>query len=86
MSSSDNKLCLDNIDGLFPIRAFFGTCVAEPKTRVELRMLKASASIRLAPEWAEQLNDEDKCQVWAAQVKNNFELTDGEVEYVFEEL
>ncbi|KAJ2411780.1 hypothetical protein GGF41_006276, partial [Coemansia sp. RSA 2531] len=51
-----------------------------------MRMLKASAFIRSAPEWAEQLSDESKRQEWATEVKDTLKLTDREVEYVFREL
>ncbi|KAJ2876040.1 hypothetical protein GGH93_001068 [Coemansia aciculifera] len=85
-SSNDKKLCLDKISRLNTNRALFGTHTTEPKTRVELRMLKASAFIRSAPRWADQLNDEEKCQEWTTQVKDTFNLADKEVEYVFEEL
>ncbi|KAJ2872878.1 hypothetical protein H4R27_006627, partial [Coemansia aciculifera] len=85
-SPNGNKLCLDKISRLYPIRAFFGTRIVELKTRVELRMLKASAFIRSTPEWAAQLNDEEKCREWTTQVKDTFNLADKEVEYVFEEL
>ncbi|KAJ2035247.1 hypothetical protein H4S04_008996, partial [Coemansia sp. S16] len=56
------------------------------KTRGELRMIKASASIRSAPEWAEQLRDKTKREEWTTHVKETFALTDKEIEYVFEEL
>ncbi|KAJ2062775.1 hypothetical protein GGI17_002163 [Coemansia sp. S146] len=85
-SSNDNKLCLDKISHLYPVRAFFGTRIVELKTRVELRMLKASAFIRSTPEWAAQLNDEEKFREWTTQVKDTFNLADKEIEYVFEEL
>ncbi|KAJ2861084.1 hypothetical protein GGH94_005121 [Coemansia aciculifera] len=55
------------------------------KTRGELRMIKASASIHSAPEWADQLNDEEKRKEWAAHVKETLALADKEIEYVFEE-
>ncbi|KAJ2056276.1 hypothetical protein GGI08_003897, partial [Coemansia sp. S2] len=85
-SFNDNKLCLDKISGLYPVRAFYGTRIVELKTRVELRMLKASAFIRSTPEWADQVNDEEKRLEWTTQVKETFNLADKEVEYVFNEL
>ncbi|KAJ2054654.1 hypothetical protein GGI08_004482 [Coemansia sp. S2] len=84
--SSSNKLCLDKISCLNPNKVYFGTHKAEPKTRVEMRMLKASAFIRSVPEWSEQLNNEERRQEWTTQVKDTFNLADEEVEYVFEEL
>ncbi|KAJ2862634.1 hypothetical protein GGH94_004151 [Coemansia aciculifera] len=86
MSSSNDKLCLDKISHLYPTKALYEAHTVEPKTRVELRMLKASAFIRSTPEWDDQLNNEDKCQEWTTQVKDTFNLADEEVEYVFEEL
>ncbi|KAJ2117322.1 hypothetical protein IW146_000849 [Coemansia sp. RSA 922] len=85
-SSNDNKLCLDKVSRLYYTKALYETHRAEPKTRVELRMLKASAFIRSTPEWANQVNDEEKRQEWTTQVKDTFSLADEEVEYVFEEL
>ncbi|KAJ2040104.1 hypothetical protein GGI03_002681 [Coemansia sp. RSA 2337] len=85
-SSNDNKLCLDEINDLYPVRAFYRTRIVELKTRVELRMIKASAFIRSTPEWADHVNDEEKHQEWTTQVKDTFNLADKEVEYVFEEL
>ncbi|KAJ2733549.1 hypothetical protein IW152_003015 [Coemansia sp. BCRC 34962] len=84
--SNDDKLCLKDLSGLYPVRAFFGTRIAKPKTRVELRMLKASAFIRSTPEWDNQLKNRAKCQDWTTYVKDTFGLADEEVEYVFEEL
>ncbi|KAJ2073585.1 hypothetical protein GGI09_008915, partial [Coemansia sp. S100] len=84
--SSSNKLCLDKISRWNPNKVYFGTHKAEPKTRVEMRMLKASAFIRSVPEWSEQLNNEEKRQEWTTQVKDTFNLADEEVEYIFEEL
>ncbi|KAJ2816396.1 hypothetical protein FBU31_006592 [Coemansia sp. 'formosensis'] len=49
-------------------------------------MIKASAFIRSTPEWADKLNDEEKCLGWTTQVNETFKLVDKEVEYVFEEL
>ncbi|KAJ2057814.1 hypothetical protein GGI17_005429 [Coemansia sp. S146] len=86
LSSNDNKLCLDKISHLYSNKALYEVHAVDPKTRVELCMLKASAFIRSAPEWADQLNDEEKCQEWTTQVKDTFNLTDKEIEYVFEEL
>ncbi|KAJ2795110.1 hypothetical protein H4S07_006569, partial [Coemansia furcata] len=83
---SNNSLCLDDIEDLYTSGAYFETETVDPKTRVELRMLKASASIRSTPEWTRQLDDESKRQEWVTQVKDTFELVDKEVEYVFEEL
>ncbi|KAJ2070572.1 hypothetical protein GGH13_003933 [Coemansia sp. S155-1] len=71
---------------MFPTNALYETYCFLPKTRVEMRMLKASAFIRSAPEWAEQLSDESKRQEWATEVKDTLKLTDREVEYVFREL
>ncbi|KAJ2058274.1 hypothetical protein GGI17_005142 [Coemansia sp. S146] len=85
-SSNDNKLCLDKICHLYPTKALYEAHTVEPKTRVEMRMLKASAFIRSTPEWAAQLNDEEKCREWTTQVKDTFNLADKEIEYVFEEL
>ncbi|KAJ2060050.1 hypothetical protein GGI17_003986 [Coemansia sp. S146] len=85
-SPKDNKLCLDKISHLYSNKALYEAHAVEPKTRVELCMLKASAFIRSAPEWADQLNDEEKCQEWTTQVKDTFNLTDKVVEYVFKEL
>ncbi|KAJ2881671.1 hypothetical protein H4R27_003940 [Coemansia aciculifera] len=85
MSFSD-KVCLKDIEGLYAKGAYFETYAVEPKTRVELRMIKASAFIRSSPEWSEQLNDENKRQEWAAQVKDTYKLIDKDVEYIFEEL
>ncbi|KAJ2877163.1 hypothetical protein GGH93_000192 [Coemansia aciculifera] len=90
MSSSDefciDKLCIDEINQMFPTKALYETHYFQPKTRVEMRMIKASALIRSAPEWAEQLNDESKRQEWTTQVKDDLKLTDMEVVYVFREL
>ncbi|KAJ2098195.1 hypothetical protein GGI03_005492, partial [Coemansia sp. RSA 2337] len=58
--SSSNKVCLDSIKSLYDKGAYFETYTVKPKTRVELRMIKASAFIRSTPEWSEQLNDENK--------------------------
>ncbi|KAJ2880750.1 hypothetical protein H4R27_004530 [Coemansia aciculifera] len=85
-SPNGNKLCLDKISRLYPNKALYETHTVGPKTRVELRMLKASAFIRSTHEWANQLNDEEKRQEWTTQVKDTFNLADKEVEYVFEEL
>ncbi|KAJ2060532.1 hypothetical protein GGI08_003023 [Coemansia sp. S2] len=84
--SSSNKVCLDSIKSLYDKGAYFETYTVKPKTRVELRMIKASAFIRSTPEWSEQLNDENKRQEWAAQVKDAFKLIDKDVEYIFKEL
>ncbi|KAJ2745105.1 hypothetical protein GGI20_002438 [Coemansia sp. BCRC 34301] len=70
----------------FPTKALHEEYFVAPKIRVELRMLRASASIRSEPKWDEQLDGEDKRQEWATRVKGSFELTDREVDYVFEEL
>ncbi|KAJ2245007.1 hypothetical protein GGI13_006006, partial [Coemansia sp. RSA 455] len=86
MSSSNDKLCLDKISRLYPNKALYEFHTVEAKTRVEMRMIKASAFIRSTPEWADQLNDEEKRQEWTTQVKDTFNLVDKEVEYVFEEL
>ncbi|KAJ2833317.1 hypothetical protein GGI24_000899 [Coemansia furcata] len=83
---SNNKLCLDDIEDLYTSGAYFETETVDPKTRVELRILKASAFIRSTSEWVKQLDEESKRQEWATQVKDNFELVDKEVECVFEEL
>ncbi|KAJ2826948.1 hypothetical protein GGI24_002779 [Coemansia furcata] len=85
-SSNDNKLCLGKISRLYPIRAFYETHSVKPKTRVELHMLKASAYIRSTPEWADKLNDAEKCLGWTIQVKDTFGLANEHVEYIFEEL
>ncbi|KAJ2834302.1 hypothetical protein GGI24_000452 [Coemansia furcata] len=74
------------IGRLFSTKALYEAHRIEPKTLVELRMIKASAFIRSTPEWAEQLNDEEKCLEWTTQVMGTFNLTDKEVEYVFDEL
>ncbi|KAJ1821635.1 hypothetical protein LPJ60_002499 [Coemansia sp. RSA 2675] len=84
--SNEDTLCLEDLNNLYPVRAFFGTRIAKPKTRVELRMLKASAFIRSTPEWNSQLNDEVKCHEWTTQVKDTHDLADEEIKYVFEEL
>ncbi|KAJ2064579.1 hypothetical protein GGI17_000906 [Coemansia sp. S146] len=90
MSSSDelciDELCIDEINQMFPTKALYETHYFQPKTRVEMRMIKASALIRSAPKWAEQLNDESKRQEWTTQVKDDLKLTDMEVVYVFREL
>ncbi|KAJ2696795.1 hypothetical protein H4218_004376 [Coemansia sp. IMI 209128] len=83
---TDNKLFIDQVGRLFSFGAIFETYTTKPKTRVEMRMLRASAFIRSTPEWSSQLNDKAKCQKWIAQVKDTFNLTDKEVAYVFEEL
>ncbi|KAJ2687612.1 hypothetical protein IWW39_002794 [Coemansia spiralis] len=83
---TDNKLFIDRVGRLFSFGAIFETYTTKSKTRVELRMLKASAFIRSTPEWNNQLNDKAKCQEWTTQVKDTFNLTDKEVAYVFEEL
>ncbi|KAJ2018222.1 hypothetical protein GGI14_002448 [Coemansia sp. S680] len=80
------KLCLDNIRGLYTKGTFYGTKVAQPKSRLEMRMIEASAFIRSTPNWAEILHDEDKCKEWTAQVKDTLKLTDKEVDCVFAEL
>ncbi|KAJ2060356.1 hypothetical protein GGI17_003805 [Coemansia sp. S146] len=85
-SSNDNKLCLDNIGHLYPTKALYEAHTVEPKTHVEMRMLKASAFIRSTHKWTNQLNDEERRQEWTTQVKDTFNLADKEVEYVFEEL
>ncbi|KAJ2017075.1 hypothetical protein GGI08_003946 [Coemansia sp. S2] len=85
-SSNDNKLCLDKISRLYPNKALYEFHTVEAKTRVEMRMIKASAFIRSTPEWADQLNDEEKRQEWTTQVKDTFNMADEEVEYIFEEL
>ncbi|KAJ2736924.1 hypothetical protein IW152_000435 [Coemansia sp. BCRC 34962] len=84
--SSSNKVCFDSISGLYTKGAFFQTHTLKPKTRVEMRMIKASAFIRSTPEWSEHLSDKSKRQEWASHVKDAFNLIDKEVEYVFEEL
>ncbi|KAJ2814218.1 hypothetical protein H4S07_000016 [Coemansia furcata] len=84
--STAQKLCLDDIRHLYTRGSFYETHVAKPKTRVEMRMIEASALIRSEPKWAEQLHDEEIRQEWTAQVKETLNLTDKEVEYVFEEL
>ncbi|KAJ2831222.1 hypothetical protein GGI24_001644 [Coemansia furcata] len=86
MSFFNDKLSLNKINQLFPTKALYEAHSVEPKTRVELRMIKASALIRSTPDWADKLNDEEKCQEWTTQAKDAFNLTDKEVEYVFEEL
>ncbi|KAJ2826129.1 hypothetical protein GGI24_002982, partial [Coemansia furcata] len=86
MSSSNNKLRLDKISGMFSTKALYEAHSVKPKTRVELRMIKASAFIRSTSEWANELNNEEKCQEWTTQVKDTFNVVDEEVEYVFEEL
>ncbi|KAJ2812552.1 hypothetical protein FBU31_007576, partial [Coemansia sp. 'formosensis'] len=84
--ASSNKVSLDSIGGFYDKGAYFENNPLKPKTRVEMRMIKASAFIRSTPEWAEQLSDEGKRQEWVTQVKDTFKLIDKEVEYVFEEL
>ncbi|KAJ2110985.1 hypothetical protein IW146_005670 [Coemansia sp. RSA 922] len=58
----------------------------EPKTQVELRMIRASAAIRFAPDWVEQLHSDSKRKEWAVQVKKAFGVNSREVKYIFEEL
>ncbi|KAJ1825254.1 hypothetical protein LPJ60_000095 [Coemansia sp. RSA 2675] len=84
--SSSAKICLDSISGLYAKGAFFHTHKFKAKTRVEMRMIKASAFICSTPEWHEHLSDENKRQEWASHVKDTFNLLDKEVDYVFEEL
>ncbi|KAJ2464356.1 hypothetical protein GGI02_005010, partial [Coemansia sp. RSA 2322] len=75
------------------IRSFYGNKKTlleaykpEPKTRVELRMNKASAAIRSSPDWASNVHDEATRQEWTAQAKARFSLLDKEVQYVLMEL
>ncbi|KAJ2871989.1 hypothetical protein GGH93_004396, partial [Coemansia aciculifera] len=58
----------------------------EPKTQVELRMIRASAAIRFTPDWVEKLHSDSKRKEWTVQVKKAFGLNKREVEYVFNEL
>ncbi|KAJ2800377.1 hypothetical protein H4S07_005192, partial [Coemansia furcata] len=74
------------IGRLFSTKALYEAHSVEPKTLVELRMIKASAFIRSTPKWADQLSDKEKCLEWTTQVKDTLNLVDEEVEYVFEEL
>ncbi|KAJ2642428.1 hypothetical protein GGF44_001671, partial [Coemansia sp. RSA 1694] len=80
------KLNLNAMRNLYYYGALYNSYGVLPKTRVELRMIKASAFIRSTPGWAEQLYDEEKCDEWATQVRESFKLTDKEVDCVFEEL
>ncbi|KAJ2827305.1 hypothetical protein FBU31_003202, partial [Coemansia sp. 'formosensis'] len=74
------------IGRLFSTKALYETYILEPKTRVEMRMIKASAFIRSTPDWADKLNDKEKCLEWKTQVKDTFKLDYEEAEYVFDEL
>ncbi|KAJ2834301.1 hypothetical protein GGI24_000451 [Coemansia furcata] len=87
MSSFDEyTFYFNDISRMFSDKALYETYILEPKTRVEMRMIKASTFIRSTPEWADRLNDEEKCLEWTTQVMGTFNLTDKEVEYVFDEL
>ncbi|KAJ2880662.1 hypothetical protein H4R27_004581 [Coemansia aciculifera] len=55
----------------------------QPKTQVELRMIRASAAIRFTPDWVEKLHSDSKRKEWTVQVKKAFGLNKREVEYVF---
>ncbi|KAJ2810560.1 hypothetical protein H4S07_002601, partial [Coemansia furcata] len=85
-SFNKNILSVGLISRLFSTKALYETYILESKTRVEMRMIKASAFIRSTSDWADQLNDEEKCLEWKTQVKDTFNLTYSEVRYVFEEL
>ncbi|KAJ2685611.1 hypothetical protein IWW39_004160 [Coemansia spiralis] len=74
--------CLTHSDGYSTI----GPYDPEPKTRVELCMIRASAAIRSTSDWVEQLHSDSKCSEWAAQVKKAFGLNRRETKYVFDEL
>ncbi|KAJ2470983.1 hypothetical protein GGI02_002567, partial [Coemansia sp. RSA 2322] len=84
--SLNQALSLDAIKALYSNGMLFEGCPAEKKTRMELRMIKLSASIRPEPNWTSQINDDIMRQEWAARAKNDFNLTDKHVEYVFTEL
>ncbi|KAJ2872933.1 hypothetical protein H4R27_006623, partial [Coemansia aciculifera] len=84
--STFRKYYLKDVCRLYFKGALYDTYEAQPKTRVEMRLIEASALIRSSPNWADQLRDEDKCEEWIIQVKDAFKLTDREVDYVFSEL
>ncbi|KAJ2030800.1 hypothetical protein H4S03_006897 [Coemansia sp. S3946] len=84
--SRSKQVRLAEFHSLFLAGAMFVANEVPHKTRGELRMIKASASIRSAPEWAEQLRDKTKREEWTTHAKETFALTDKEIEYVFEEL
>ncbi|KAJ1820403.1 hypothetical protein LPJ60_003233 [Coemansia sp. RSA 2675] len=84
--STVQKLCLDDIHRLYTKGTLYNTYYSKAKTRVEMRIIEASALIRSAPTWTERLHSEEKREEWAAQVKESLKLTDKEVEYVFTEL
>ncbi|KAJ2745220.1 hypothetical protein GGI19_006524 [Coemansia pectinata] len=84
--STFRKYYLKDVCRLYFKGALYDTYEAQPKTRVEMRLIEASALIRSSPNWADQLRDEDKCEEWITQVKDAFKLTDKEVDYVFSEL
>ncbi|KAJ2692203.1 hypothetical protein H4218_006385, partial [Coemansia sp. IMI 209128] len=77
---------VDEISRISSIGALYETHFLAPKTRVEMRMIKASAFIRSTPEWNKQLDDKDKRQEWKAQIKDTFNLEYEEIEYVIDEL
>ncbi|KAJ1812964.1 hypothetical protein LPJ60_006444, partial [Coemansia sp. RSA 2675] len=77
---------VDEISRISSIGALYETHFLAPKTRVEMRMIKASAFIRATPEWNKQLDDKDKRQEWKAQIKDTFNLEYEEIEYVIDEL
>ncbi|KAJ2681511.1 hypothetical protein IWW39_006318, partial [Coemansia spiralis] len=85
-SSDDNLFYIDEINRISSIGALYETHFLAPKTRVEMRMIKASAFIRSTPEWNKQLDDKDKRQEWKAQIKDTFNLEYEEIEYVIDEL
>ncbi|KAJ2484779.1 hypothetical protein IWW37_006105 [Coemansia sp. RSA 2050] len=84
--STAQKLCLDNIHPLYTKGTVYNTYASKAKTRVEMRMIGASALIRLIPTWSEHLYNKERRKEWAALVKESLKLTDKEVEYVFAEL
>ncbi|KAJ2822453.1 hypothetical protein FBU31_004585, partial [Coemansia sp. 'formosensis'] len=72
-------LGFNDISRMFSTKALYEAYSVKPKTRVEMRMIKASAFIRSTPDWADKLNDEEKCLEWKTQVKDTFNLTYSEV-------
>ncbi|KAJ2891620.1 hypothetical protein IWW38_003542, partial [Coemansia aciculifera] len=79
-------LDLKDIAHLYSRGTLYNTCHARPKTRVEMRIIEASAMIRSAPEWSEQLRDNSKRQEWTDKLKATYKLTDKNIESVFDVL
>ncbi|KAJ2513944.1 hypothetical protein GGI11_004253 [Coemansia sp. RSA 2049] len=56
------------------------------KTRVEKRIINASAEIRKDPDWTKHLGSKEKHQSWSETSAEKFNTTAGDMDYIFNEL